>query len=96
MTEEPFRVQSKGKEPQSAEESRKAGLKAGDLLAVGATDNGVLIAPCAGRAIKALDQIGEALLENGVTHDEWIESGREVRSELIEKHYGIPIDQQRE
>lgn len=96
MTEESFRVQSKGKVTLSAEVSRKAGLKAGDLVAVGATDDGVLITPRASLAIKALDQMGETLLEEGVTLDEWIESGREVRSELIEKHYGIPIDQQGE
>ncbi|GEM_PF-5439616 len=36
-----------------------------------------------------LDAIGEALREQGVTLDELIESGREIRGKLIEEQYGI-------
>jgi hypothetical protein len=42
--------------------------------------------------LRALDEMGAALREKGVTLDEWIESGREVRAQLIDERYGIRAD----
>ena len=39
----------------------------------------------------ALDSIGEELRANGVTLDELIESGREIRKDLLREMYGIKI-----
>jgi uncharacterized protein YdeI (YjbR/CyaY-like superfamily) len=42
---------------------------------------------------EALDRIGAVLKERGLTLDEMIESGREIRGQITEEAYGvIPLD----
>ena len=66
---------------------RRLGLKKGDLVAFVETEEGILIAPQELVAMKALDRIGEILEKEGLTLDQLIESGREIRGDLIkEKH----------
>lgn len=86
------RVQEKGQVTLPAEVRRQLHLKKGDLVAVTATEKGALITPQAVIAIEALDRIGEALREQGVTLEDWIESGREIRAELIKERYGLDAD----
>lgn len=83
------RVQEKGQVTLPSEIREKLGLKKGDLVAVLETDEGVLISPQEIVAAKALDRIGEVLKEKGVSLEEIIEFGREVRGSLIEKQYGL-------
>jgi len=71
---------------------RRLGLKKGDLVAVTETDEGVLISPQQVVAMKALDRVGEILREQGVDLDEMIESGREIRGQLLKEEYGIDPD----
>lgn len=40
-------------------------------------------------AMRLLDQIGQALKESRTDLDELIESGREIRGELIKERYGL-------
>ena len=82
------RVQEKGQVTLPIELRKQLGLKKGDLVAVEETEGGVLITPQAVLATRALDEIGQALRERGVTFDELIESGREIRGELIQEQYG--------
>ena len=49
----------------------------------------MLITPQAAVAIRALDRIGEALREQGVTLEELIESGCAGRDALLQELYGI-------
>jgi hypothetical protein len=49
----------------------------------------MLITPRGVAALKALDDIGAALKEQGLTLDDMIESGREIRRELLQEMYGI-------
>jgi hypothetical protein len=49
------------------------------------TEQGVLISPQETIAMDALDRIGEALKEKGLTLEELMESGREIRGKLLEK-----------
>lgn len=83
------RVQEKGQVTLPAEVRKKLGLKKGDLVAVAETPEGVLITPQRILATKALDRIGEALREKGLSLDELIESGRQERPRLIRETYGI-------
>ena len=83
------RIQEKGQVTLPAEVRRKLGLKKGDLVSVTQTEEGILITPQEVLAMKALDQIGEALRAKGLTLEELIESGREIRGKLIEEEYGI-------
>jgi AbrB family looped-hinge helix DNA binding protein len=85
-------VQEKGQVTLPAEVRRAFNLKKGDLVAVEATQEGVLITPQAAVAKRALEQIGRALREQGISLDEMIESGREIRGELIKELYGLNPD----
>ncbi len=87
-------VQEKGQVTIPAEIRRKLGLKKGDLVAFIETDQGVLISPREVIAMEALDRIGKALEERGITLEELIESGREIRGQLLEEEYGIKIEEE--
>lgn len=83
------KVQQKGQVTIPVEIRRKWGLEKGDRVAFVETEEGVLISPQEVIAMEALDRIGEALKERGITLEEMIESGREIRGQLIEEEYGI-------
>jgi AbrB family looped-hinge helix DNA binding protein len=81
------RVQEKGQVTLPAEIRKELGLKKGDLVAITTTPDGVLITPQEVVATRALDRIGEALRDQGLTLEELIESGRDERARLIgEQH----------
>lgn len=82
------RIQEKGQVTLPAAVRKRLGLKKGDLVAVVATPEGVLITPQEVVATKALAEIGEALKEQGLTLEDMIESGREIREELFREQYG--------
>jgi len=82
------RVQEKGQVTLPAGIRKRLGLKKGDLVAVIETPEGVLITPQAVVATSALAQIGEALKEQGLSLEDMIESGREIREELYREQYG--------
>jgi len=86
-------VQAKGQVTIPANIREKLGLKKGDLVAFIETEHGVLITPQEVVATAALNKIGEALEKKGVTLDELIESGRDVRADLIEERYGLASDE---
>lgn len=83
------RVQKKGQVTIPAELRDKLGLKEGDLVAFIETDDGILISPQEVLAMRALDRIGAALKEQGISFDELMESGREERGKIIEEKYGL-------
>jgi AbrB family looped-hinge helix DNA binding protein len=83
------RVQEKGQVTLPADVRRSFGLKKGDLVSVIQTEEGILIAPQQVIANRLLDQIGETLREKGLTLDELIESGREIRGTIVQEKYGI-------
>ena len=84
------RVQEKGQVTLPSEMRRKLGWKKGDLVAVVQTEEGVLITRQELLATQALDRIGRALKDKGLSLDELVEAGREERGRLIEERYGIP------
>jgi antitoxin PrlF len=89
MNDQKFvRIQEKGQVTIPTEIRKKLGLKRGDLVAVVETPEGVFITPQQVVAAKALDSIGDILKEQGVSLDELIASGREIRSDLIQETYG--------
>lgn len=83
------RVQEKGQVTLPADLRHRLGLKKGDLVAVTETPEGILITPQELVATRALDRIGEALREQGLSLDDLIESGRVERDALLnERHDG--------
>jgi antitoxin PrlF len=83
------RMQEKGQVTIPTEIRKKLGLKRGDLVAVMETPEGVFITPQQVVATKALDRIGDVLKEQGLSVDELIASGRDIRGDLLQEAYGI-------
>jgi len=81
------RVQEKGQITLPASIRKRLGLKKGDLVAVEETPEGVLITPQALLALRDLDRMGAALRDQGVTLEDWLESGRQIREELYREKY---------
>ena len=86
-------VQEKGQVTIPAEIRRKLGLEKGDLVAFVETEQGVLNSPQEIIAMDTLDRIGEILKEKGLTLEELMESGREIRGKLLEKEYGLESEE---
>ena len=82
------RVQEKGQVTLPADIRKRLGLKKGDLVAVVETPEGVLITPQEVIATRALAEIGSVLEKQGLTLEDMIESGREIREELYRERYG--------
>ena len=86
-------VQEKGQVTIPTEIRQKLGLKKGDFVAFVETEQGVLISPQEVIATKSLDQIGRILKERGLSLEELIESGRDIRGELVEEEYGLKTEE---
>ena len=86
------RVQEKGQVTLPSKVRKKLGLKKGDLVAVMETAEGVLITPQQVIANQALDKLGKTLKEKGLSLEELIESGREIRGQMVKEKYGIDPD----
>lgn len=83
------RVQEKGQVTIPAEIRKRLGIEKGDLVDFVDTDAGVLIVPQDLVATAALRRIGDALKEKGVSLDELVASGRQIRGEMVEELYGL-------
>ncbi|MDH7486592.1 MAG: hypothetical protein QHJ81_10005 [Anaerolineae bacterium] len=55
-------------------------------------DEGILISPGEVLAMDVLDRIGEALRRQGVSLEELIESGRDIRGRIVEEQYGLAAE----
>jgi hypothetical protein len=53
------------------------------------TPEGVFITPQQVLATKALDRIGDILKEQGLSLEELLVSGRQLRTDLLQEDYGI-------
>ena len=73
------RVQEKGQVTIPLEIRRKLNLKQGDMVIFVETENGVMIKPAEVIVSEALDEIGRVLKTKGISLEELIERGREIR-----------------
>ena len=83
------RVQEKGQITIPTKFRKKLNLQKGDLVTFIDTKEGVLIKPAKVLLTESLDEIGEALRAEGITLEQWIERGREIRGKLLEEMYGL-------
>lgn len=83
------RLQERGQVTIPREIREKLGLEPGDLVAFVETEQGILISPQEMIAMQALDKMGALLREKGISLEEFVESGREIRGKLIEEEYGL-------
>ena len=82
-------VQEKGQVTIPAEIRRRLGLKKGDLVAFVETDQRVLISPQEIVAMETLHRLGEMLQEKGISLEELMASGREIRGEIASEKYHL-------
>jgi len=92
MEQKLFTIQGNGQIALPAEWMQKYGLKAGDVLSVIEADNALVVLPREAMVMDALDQIGEALKAQGITLDDLMESGRDIRCDILKEKYGIDAD----
>ncbi len=83
------RVQEKGQITLPTQFRKKMNLRKGDLVTFVETKDGVLIKSAKVLLTESLDEIGEALRAEGITLEQWIERGREIRGKLLEEMYGL-------
>lgn len=83
------RVQEKGQVTIPTAIRRKLNLRKGDLVMFAETEGGVVIKPAEVIFSDALKEIGEALKADGITLEELIERGREIRGKIVEEKYGL-------
>lgn len=89
MSAPAVRVQERGQVTIPKEIRKRLDLKKGDLVTFVETEQGVIIKPAEVVVSAALDEIGEALKEKGLSLEALMERGREIRGELIEGEYDI-------
>ena len=82
-------VQAKGQVTIPAEIREKLNLKKGDRVVFIETSKGVVIQPAEIVVSAALDSIGTDLKGKGVSLEQLIATGREIRGELLEEEYGL-------
>lgn len=83
------RVQQRGQVTIPIELRRKLGIEEGGVVAFTETENGIVISPQQVVAMDALDRVGRVLKEQGISLEELIESGREIRAEIVQEEYGL-------
>ena len=93
MTSVPVRVQEKGQVTLPQAVRKKLNLKKGDLVTFVETPEGIVIKPAAVVANEALDELAQALQAKGVTLDDLLERGREIRGQLAQEKYELGDDE---
>jgi AbrB family looped-hinge helix DNA binding protein len=85
-------VQKRGQITIPIDLRRKMGIEEGGIVAFVETEDGLLLSPRKALALDALNRIEQALGEQGITLDDLIESGREIRGQLLKEEYGLTAE----
>ena len=87
------RIEEEGRLTLPVEVRERFAFKTGDVVAVTETDEGVMITSRHDLVREALDEIGLALRESNASLDEMIESGRDIRGDIVRERYGLDISE---
>jgi AbrB family looped-hinge helix DNA binding protein len=82
-------VEADGQITVPADLREKLGLKRGDLVSVVETSEGLLLTNETLIANRDHDLVDGALKKQGLSLDELVESGREIRGDLLKELYGL-------
>lgn len=93
MAKKTYTLQESGSVTLPADFRKKYHLEPGDEISFVETETGLLINARETLIQKLLNQIGDDLREQNITLEEMMESGRELRTQLLKKHYGIDIEE---
>jgi bifunctional DNA-binding transcriptional regulator/antitoxin component of YhaV-PrlF toxin-antitoxin module len=83
------RVDAQGQLEIPVEMLEKYGIQQGDRVVLTETPDGILVSSRKEVALRALEEMGRILRESGITLEELIESGREIRAEIAREKYGL-------
>jgi AbrB family looped-hinge helix DNA binding protein len=87
------RVQEKGQVTLPREIRERLGLRKGDLVAFATTEEGnILVIPQEAVAREDIAEADRLLREQGLSLDEIIDSGRQIRGQLVKEMYGFDTD----
>jgi bifunctional DNA-binding transcriptional regulator/antitoxin component of YhaV-PrlF toxin-antitoxin module len=64
------------------------GVKPGDRLALELAEGVLVLRPSSAVALESLRAIQQAFAESGITEEELLEGGRQVREEIFREKYG--------
>jgi len=84
----PYTIQEGGYVELPKELRRDYRLRVGDAVVFERTDDGWLIRPDAYDPMRPLNELGELLTAQGITLDDLIASGPELRGEIVHERYG--------
>ena len=85
-------VQKRGQVTIPVDLRRKLGIVEGGVVALTETEEGILLSPRRALAMDALDRIGEVLKERGIALEELIESGRDIRGEIVQQEVELDVE----
>lgn len=89
----PYTIQENGQVTLPKELRREYGLRKGDTVVFERTDEGWIVRKDEPDPMKLLDELGEILATRGVTLEELIASGRDIRGEIVGEVYRLePAD----
>ena len=87
VAKEAYTVQENGQVTLPKELREEYGLKKGDAVVFQKTPAGWVVRKQEPDPMQLLDELGEALRAKGITLEEWMASGREIRGELLKEKY---------
>ncbi len=87
MAKKSYVIQENGQVTLPREFRERYGLKKGDMVVFKETEDGLLIDARETLALKLLGEIGDVLKSRGISLEEMIESGREIRQEIYQEKY---------
>lgn len=85
----PYTIQENGQVTLPKELRREFGLHKGDTVIFERTQGGWIVRKDEPDPMKLLDELGQILAARGVTLDELIASGRDIRGEIVREQYGV-------
>jgi AbrB family looped-hinge helix DNA binding protein len=87
-----YAIQENGQVTLPAEWRAKHHLQKGDIVSFVETEQGLLVVPREVAVMQALDDIGAALKEKGITLEEIMARGREIRAQMLKEEYGLDAE----
>ena len=93
VTKNIYIIQENGQVTLPIEFRRRYNLSKGDAVVFRETEEGLLISPKEALVMKLLDEIDAGLKAKGITLDELISSGRQIREEIYNEKYAAEGDE---
>jgi AbrB family looped-hinge helix DNA binding protein len=88
----PYTIQENGQVTLPKALRREYNLNKGDEVVFERTSEGWLVRKREADPLKLLDELGAVLAARGITLEELIASGRDIRADIVREQYGLDED----